>query len=541
MEIAIAAIVAIVLGLGLGWFFGSRPVAQAREQALVREQEARAMDEKFRAAIRDLAAAEERAARADALAQALELSRREHGEQMERLRGESARAFDQLRADHGTTFEAERRDAAATLDRVRTEATQRFDAARQAYDGELTALRQELRKVSSDLATLQEKTANFDEQKRLLVEAQEALRKEFENAGAKVLEGAQEAFLRRAGARFEESEKANAERIRTLLAPVGERLKSYEQQVAALESKRADAFGKLDGQIEALRIGQEAVKAEAARLGNSLRNAPKARGRWGEQQLKNVLEQCGLTEHTDFETEHSIDTEEGRLRPDAIVRVPGNKQLVIDAKVSLNAYQDAFEAEDETLRGASLDAHAASMRAHIKTLGDKSYQSQFENAPDYVIMFVPGEHFIAAALDHDSGLWDYAFDRRVLLASPTNLVAICRTIAQVWQQEGLAKEAREIGKLGSDLYDSLAKTQDDLGKVGVHLGRAVNSFNDFARTYEGNVMSRARRLSEKHIKIGKREISEEVPMVESAPRFSERSAAELADPSEEEAFSDAAE
>jgi DNA recombination protein RmuC len=194
---------------------------------------------------------------------------------------------------------------------------------------------------------------------------------------------------------------------------------------------------------------------------------------------------------------------------------------VIDAKVSLNAYQDAFEAEDETLRIAHLTAHATSMRNHIQTLGAKSYQSQFENAPDYVIMFVPGEHFIAAALDHDSGLWDYAFDRKVLLASPTNLVAIARTIAQVWQQEGLAREAREIGKLGADLYDSIAKTQDDLQKVGTHLGRAVNSFNDFARTYEGNVMSRARRLSDKHIKIGKRAISDEVPLVEAAPRFAE--------------------
>ena len=511
MEIAIAAIVALVIGLALGWFLASRPLADLRAQTEAREREARETDEKFRAAIRDLASASERAARADALATSLDDARRDH-----------AQHLDRLRAEHGAAFEVERREAGQALERVRGEATARFDAARKAYDAELATLRASHEKVSGELATLREKTANFDEQKRLLVEAQDALRKEFENAGAKVLAGAQEAFLSRAGARFEESEKASAERIRTLLAPVGERLKSYEQQVAALESKRADAFGKLDGQIEALRIGQEQVKAEAARLGNSLRNAPKARGRWGEQQLKNVLEQCGLTEHTDFETEHSIETEEGRLRPDAIVRVPGNKQLVIDAKVSLNAYQDAFEAEDDTLRQTCLDAHAASMRAHIKTLGDKSYQSQFENAPDYVIMFVPGEHFIAAALDHDSGLWDYAFDRRVLLASPTNLVAICRTIAQVWQQEGLAKEAREIGKLGSDLYDSLAKTQDDLGKVGMHLGRAVNSFNDFARTYEGNVMSRARRLSEKHIKMGKREITEDVAMVESAPRFAER-------------------
>lgn len=375
--------------------------------------------------------------------------------------------------------------------------------------------------ANQSLATLRANAANFEEQKRLLLEAQEALKKEFEAAGAKVLESAQETFLRRAQERFTVAEERNEEKIRTLLTPVGERLKSYEEQVALLEKQRVDAFGQLHGQIDALRAGQELVRAEAARLGNSLRNAPKARGRWGEQQLKNVLEQCGLTEHTDFVTEHSVATEDGRLRPDAIVRIPGNKQLVIDAKVSLNAYQDAFEAEDELSRKGFLDQHAASMRGHIQSLSAKSYQSQFEDAPDYVLMFVPGEHFVAAALEHDPALWDFAFDRRVLLASPTNLVAIARTIAQVWQQEGLEKEAREIGKLASDLYDSLAKTQDDLLKTGTHLGRAVNSFNDFARTYDGNVMSRARRLTEKHIKIGKREITDEVANVEIAPRGAE--------------------
>lgn len=488
MEFALIALVAVLAGIAFGWFLGSRPVAAANAAAAAREKEARDTDAKYLRAFADLEAARERAGRVDAAETALEQARRDHGV-----------ALDQLRAAARTELET-----------LRDQSTGRVDA-----------LQAENRRLSEELSTLREKSANFEEQKRLLIEAQEALRKEFENAGAKVLEGAQEAFLRRAGARFEESEKANAERIRTLLAPVGERLKSYEEQVSTLEKQRVDAFGKLDGQINELRIGQEQVRAEAVRLGNSLRNAPKARGRWGEQQLKNVLEQCGLTEHTDFVTEHSIDTEDGRLRPDAIVRIPGNKQLVIDAKVSLNAYQDAFEAQTEAERDAHFAAHCKSMQAHIQTLGAKSYQSQFENAPDYVIMFVPGEHFIAAALEHDSGLWDFAFDRKVLLASPTNLVAIARTIAQVWQQEGLAREAREIGKLGADLYDSLAKTQDDLMKVGTHLGRAVNSFNDFARTYEGNVMSRARRLTDKHIKIGKREISEDVPLVEAAPRFAE--------------------
>ncbi len=507
MEAALLAIIVLLMGLGAGWWLGSRPVHEWRRHHADREAEARDLDERFRRAITELAGATERANRADDLARQLDEARREH-----------ASALDRLRADHEQFLAASRIESTEALDGLRREHALSVDRIRAELGGRAETLTVELRRTTAELAGLKEKTANFDEQKRLLMGAQELLRKEFENAGAKVLAEAQQAFLTRAGARFEESEKASAERLTTLLAPVNDRLKSYEEQVSALESKRVDAFGKLHGQIEELRTGQEAVRAEAMRLGNSLRNAPKARGRWGEQQLKNVLEQCGLTEHTDFVTEHSVGTEEGRLRPDAIVRIPGNKQLVIDAKVSLNAYQDAFHADTEAERELHLAAHAKSMQTHIQQLGAKSYHSQFENAPDYVLMFVPGEHFIAAALDKDPGLWDFAFERRVLLASPTNLVAIARTIAQVWQQEGLAREAREIGKLGADLYESLAKTQDDLMKTGVHLGRAVNSFNDFARTYEGNVLSRARRLSEKHIKIGKREITEEVALVEAAPR-----------------------
>ncbi len=377
--------------------------------------------------------------------------------------------------------------------------------------------------VTAELATLRANAVHFDEQKRLLLDAQEALKKEFEAAGAKVLEGAQEAFLKRAQDRFTESEKTSAERLRTLLEPVGQRLASYEAQVTKLEKERVDAFGNLAGLIEGMRVGQEQVRAEAARLGNSLRNAPKARGRWGEQQLRNVLEQCGLAEHTDFVTEQSIETDEGRLRPDAIVRVPGNKLLVIDAKVSLNAYQDAYEATDEGARRLALVAHVASMKNHIQMLGAKSYQSQFEDAPDYVLMFVPGEHFVAAALEEEPELWNFAFERRVLLATPTNLVAIARTIAQVWRQDGLAKEAREIGKMGGELYDRIAKVADDLSKVGTHLGRAVGSYNDFTRSFESRVLVSARRLKDKHIEIGKREI-EDVPLVEVAPRFGDSAA-----------------
>jgi len=340
---------------------------------------------------------------------------------------------------------------------------------------------------------------------------------QFKATGGEVLAKAQEQFLKTAAERFGHSEKASEEKIKALLDPVDKRLKSYEDQVQLLEKQRVDAFGQLAGLLQSMREGQDAVRVEAARLGNSLRNAPKARGRWGEQQLKNVLEMCGLAEHTDFVTEHSVDTEDGRLRPDAIVRIPGQKKLVIDAKVSLNAYQEAFEAKDDAARALALVAHAGSMRTHVQQLGAKSYQSQFDEAPDYVVMFVPGEHFVAAALEQDPELWDFAFHNKVLLATPTNLVAIARTVAMVWKQDKLAQEAVEIGKAGAELYDRLAVAAEHLKRVGSGLDSAVSNYNKFVGSFERNVLSAGRRLKDKGIEIGKREI-EDVPLVEAAPR-----------------------
>lgn len=451
MESAVFVFVALLAGLGLGWFFGRRPLADLQARVSEREKAFSELDERFRRAITDLAAASERAARADALAHDLDRAR-----------------ADMLRAQ-------------------------------------------------GDLATLRAQAEHFEEQKRLLLESQDQLRREFEVAGARVLEKAQEAFLSRAEARFTQSEEKQAERISTVLAPVGARLKAYEEQVAALEQGRVDAFGQLTGLIQSIRDGQEKVREEAARLGNALTNAPKARGRWGEQALRNVLEQCGLSEHTDFVTEHSIDTEEGRLRPDAIVSIPGQKKLVIDAKVSLNAYQEAFEASDDVARDIALARHVASMRGHVQTLATKSYQSQFAEAPDYVVMFVPGEHFVAAAMEKDPELWDFAFRNKVLLATPTNLVAIARTVAMVWKQDMLAQEAREIGRLGGELYDRLAVAGDHLKRVGGGLTSAVDNYNKFVGSFERNVMASGRRLRDKGIEIGKREI-EDVVLVESQPR-----------------------
>ena len=380
--------------------------------------------------------------------------------------------------------------------------------------------------AKEEIAQLKGEAKSFDAQMTQMKEAREEMLAQFKAVGGEVLSKSQDAFLQRAEERFKQSEEKGEAKIAALLNPVGERLAKYERQVETLEKQRADAFSSLHREIELMRSGQEEVRREAQRLGNSLTNAPKARGRWGERALQNLLEQCGLAQHTDFIMEHSVDTEDGRLRPDAIINVPGQKKLVIDSKVSLNAYQAAFEADQDSEKERHLALHAKSMRNHVQTLGAKSYQSQFEEAPDYVIMFVPGEHFVTAALDADPELWDFAFERRVLLATPTNLVAIARTVAQVWRQDGLAKEAQEIGRMGAELYERLATAASHLKRVGGGLETAVNNYNKFVGSFERNVLSSGKRLAEKGIEIGKREI-EEVPLVESAPRYSAEDAAEV--------------
>ena len=399
-----------------------------------------------------------------------------------------------------------------------------LEAAREAGK-RVEPLERELAAMREELSDLKGQAAGFAEQKKLLEESRDKLLKEFENTGARVLGKAQEAFLERAGERFGHSEKASAEKLSALLKPVSDRLGKYEEQVAALEAKRVDAFGKLHGLIDTMRTGQEEVRREAQRLGNSLTNAPKARGRWGERALQNVLEQCGLAEHTDFHLEQSVDTEGGRLRPDAIVNVPGQKKLVIDAKVSLNAYQAAFEADDDAERERQLDAHAKSMRNHVQTLGSKNYQGQFDEAPDYVVMFVPGEHFVAAALEHDPELWDFAFEKRVLLATPTNLVAIARTVAQVWRQDRMASEAKEIGRMGAELHDRLRVAAEHLKRVGGGLETAVTNYNKFVGSFERNVLTSGRRMADKGLEIGK-EI-DDVPLVEGAPRYTAEDVAQI--------------
>ena len=408
------------------------------------------------------------------------------------------------------------RDAAGSKQTVQNLRLQLDEAVR-----ERDANRDAATKLAALEASQVERDRGFEARIRELVEAKEGLSAQFAEISNKLLSEAQETFLKRADQRFRQSEENAGHNLKALLQPVHERLERYETTVQKVEAERRDAFGMLSGQIEAMRTGTERVSAEAAKLVNALRNAPKARGRWGEQQLRNVLETCGLSEHCDFATEVSVTNDEGsRIRPDVVVRVPGGQSLVIDAKVSLNEYQDAFGAIDEAAREIHLTAHATAIRAHVNTLGAKAYWAQFQDAPDYVVMFIPGEHFLTAALEQDPTLWDYAFDKKVLLATPTNLIAIARTVAAVWRQERLAKEARQIGELGKELYDRLAKAADDLRRVGSGLSTAVNNYNSFVASFETRSLVTARKFRELNIEPGRRDIDVLSP-VEALPRYAD--------------------
>jgi DNA recombination protein RmuC len=354
-------------------------------------------------------------------------------------------------------------------------------------------------------AAQEEREKAFEQQIAALKEAKEGLSAQFHEIGSKFLGEARKQFLDQAEGRFTQA-----------LQPVQDILKRYEEGLQRVEKERVDQYAGLREAVELVRTGQGQVRDETRHLVNALRASPKARGRWGEQSLKNVLEQAGLSEHVDFQTEVSVEGEDGRLRPDVIVRLPGGRNLVIDAKCSLNAYLDACDEVDDEKREACFRAHVASMRAHAQQLGSKAYWAQFGDAADYVIMFIPGENFLAAALEQDPTLWDWAFERRVLLATPTNLVAIAKTVASIWRQERLAEAAQEIASLGKELHSRLATMNEHMTRVGKNLSTANSAYNQMVGSFESQVLSQAKRFE--MLGAGSAKSLDPPPMVEIAPR-----------------------
>ncbi len=419
-----------------------------------------------------------------------------------------------------------------------------YASRRSAADAERAARAAELQKLLDavtaerdealqDRAALQADARNFDARMADLQKSREELVNQFREIGDKLLEKAHKDFLARADDRFAKVDKDHTTKLQALLQPVEATLKRYEEGLQRVEKERIDHYAGLREAVELVRAGQGQVRDETRNLVNALRSSPKARGRWGEQSLRNVLEQAGLSPYADFKSEVSVDGEDGKLRPDVVVRLPGGRQLIIDAKCSLNAYLDACDEVDDDKREACFRAHLASIRNHAQQLGSKAYWAQFGDTAEYVVMYIPGEHFLTAALERDDGLWDWAFERRVLLATPTNLVAIARTVAAVWQQEKLAEAAGEIAALGKELHSRLATMAQHMERVGKNLSTANSAYNQMVGSFESQVLTQARRFET--LGAGSAKDMPMPPMVEASPRPLTKIAAGKASANEDDA------
>jgi DNA recombination protein RmuC len=303
-------------------------------------------------------------------------------------------------------------------------------------------------------------------------------------------------MVARASETFNTQQQLAHARLEGQLKPVAEVLAKFEQAVQAIEARRNEETGRLKEQISQLMRASQETQFEARKLAAALRRGAGVQGRWGEQTLRNVLEAAGLNRRFDFEEQFSVDTEEGRRRPDVRVRMPGGGVFVIDAKCSLNAFLEAQDALEEPVREAALTRHAQSVRAHMQGLSAKAYWDQFEASPDFVAMFVPGDGFLAAALDRMPELMSEAMDRRVILVTPTTLFALCKAVAYGWRVEDQAKGAAKTAELGRELYKRLSVMGGHAAALGKALESAVGKYNSFVGSLESQVMTQARRFEE---------------------------------------------
>jgi len=358
-----------------------------------------------------------------------------------------------------------------------------------------------------------------DEKLALLRDAESKLREAFASLSAEALRTNSQSFLELAKASLAEYQRdavtqlqVRQQAVAEMVKPLRESLDKVGATLQQVEKDRAGAYAALATQIELVAAGQQGLQAETANLVKALRE-PKARGRWGEIQLRRVVELAGMLDHCDFYEQQSMATEESRLIPDLVVRLPGNRHLIVDAKVPLTAYLLAIEAQDDDTREAQLKEHARQVRDHMKKLAAKAYWDQVQPAPEFVVMFLPGEPFFSAALLHDPTLIEWGVGQHVILASPITLIALLRAVAYGWRQEQIAENAQQISDIGRELYDRARVVAEHVERLGTSLNRAVEAYNQTVGSMETRLLTSARRLKELGADNGK-----EIPVLEGIDR-----------------------